>query len=198
MSDSMQPHGQQPTRLLHPQDSPGKNTGVGCHFLLWNRAGTQAKEISQKCRSVSFLRCQENNMSIVSHNFMRSVWFLPPLYRFENWCLSSMINPLPRVALAGSDRDAVWSSITITLNPASLYSSVHMIYSCCCSFAKSCLTLCNPVDCSISGFPVLHGLPEFAQTQGHWVGDAIQPTHSLSCLSSPPTLYLPQHQGLLQ
>ena len=34
MSDSVQPHGQQPTRLLHPQDSPGKSTGVGCHFLL--------------------------------------------------------------------------------------------------------------------------------------------------------------------
>ena len=34
MSDSVQPHRQQPTRLLCPWDSPGKNTGVGCHFLL--------------------------------------------------------------------------------------------------------------------------------------------------------------------
>ena len=34
MSDSVRPHGLQPTRLLHPWDSPGKNTGVGCHFLL--------------------------------------------------------------------------------------------------------------------------------------------------------------------
>ena len=34
MPDSVRPHGQQPTRLFHPQDSPGKNTGVGCHFLL--------------------------------------------------------------------------------------------------------------------------------------------------------------------
>ena len=34
MSDSVQPHRQQPTRLRHPWDSPGKNTGVGCHFLL--------------------------------------------------------------------------------------------------------------------------------------------------------------------
>ena len=34
MSDSVQPQRQQPTRLLHPRDSPGKNTGVGCHFLL--------------------------------------------------------------------------------------------------------------------------------------------------------------------
>ena len=35
MSDSSQPHGLQPTRLLHPWDFPGKNTGVGCHCLLW-------------------------------------------------------------------------------------------------------------------------------------------------------------------
>ena len=34
VSNSVQPHGLQPTRLLHPWDSPGKNTGVGCHFLL--------------------------------------------------------------------------------------------------------------------------------------------------------------------
>ena len=34
MSNSVRPHGLQPTRLLHPWDSPGKNTGVGCHFLL--------------------------------------------------------------------------------------------------------------------------------------------------------------------
>ena len=36
MSDSVRPHGLQPTRLLRPWDSPGKNTGVGCHFLLQN------------------------------------------------------------------------------------------------------------------------------------------------------------------
>ena len=34
VSDSLQPHGLQPTKFLHPWDSPGKNTGVGCHFLL--------------------------------------------------------------------------------------------------------------------------------------------------------------------
>ena len=41
MSDSVQPYEQQPTRLLHPQDSLGKNTGVGCHFLL-HRGAWQA------------------------------------------------------------------------------------------------------------------------------------------------------------
>ena len=40
---------------------------------------------------------------------------------------------------------------------------------CCCSVAQSCSTLCDPMDCSTRGFPVLHYLPEFAQTHVHWV-----------------------------
>ena len=38
---------------------------------------------------------------------------------------------------------------------------------CCCSLAKSCLTCCNPMDCSAPGFPILHYLLEFAQTHVH-------------------------------
>ena len=41
MSDSLQPHGLQPTRLLYPWDSPVKNTSVGCHFLLQGIFPTQ-------------------------------------------------------------------------------------------------------------------------------------------------------------
>ena len=48
---------------------------------------------------------------------------------------------------------------------------------CCCSVAKSCPTLCDPMDYSTLGFPVLHHLPEFPQTHVHWFGDAIQPSH---------------------
>ena len=47
-----------------------------------------------------------------------------------------------------------------------------LIHCCCCSVAQSCPVLCNNMDCSTSGFYVLHHLPEFAQTQVHWVGDA--------------------------
>ena len=43
---------------------------------------------------------------------------------------------------------------------------------CCCSVAKLCLTLLNPVDCKMPGSSVLHCLPDFAQTHVHWVGDA--------------------------
>ena len=49
MSDSMRPHRLQPTRLPHPQDSPGKNTGVGCHFLLQCMKVKSESEVSQSC-----------------------------------------------------------------------------------------------------------------------------------------------------
>jgi len=58
-------------------------------------------------------------------------------------------------------------------------------------------TLCNPIDCSIPGFPVHHQLPEFTQTHVHWVGDDTEPSHPLSS-PSPPALNLSQHQGLFQ
>ena len=67
----------------------------------------------------------------------------------------------------------------------------------CCSVAKLCSTLCNPIHCSITGFPVPHHLPEFAQVQVHCIGDAIQPSHPLSS-PFPPALNLSQHQGLLK
>ena len=66
---------------------------------------------------------------------------------------------------------------------------------CCCSVTKVCPMLCNPMDCSMPGFPVLHHLPDFAQTHVHRVGDAIHPSHPLSSLS-PPAFNLSQHQGL--
>ena len=52
--------------------------------------------------------------------------------------------------------------------------------------AKSCLTFCDTMNCSMPGFPVLHCLPEFAQTFVHWIGNAIQPITSIIPLSSCP------------
>ena len=51
---------------------------------------------------------------------------------------------------------------------------------CCCSVPKLCPTLCDPVDCSTPGLPVLHHLPEFAQVCVHWISDAMQTSHPLS------------------
>ena len=65
------------------------------------------------------------------------------------------------------------------------------------SVAQSCLTLCDPMDCSMPDFPVHHQLLEFTQTHVHCIGDAIQPSHPLLS-PSPPTFNLSQHQGLFQ
>ena len=50
---------------------------------------------------------------------------------------------------------------------------------CCCSVAQSCSTLCDAMDCSMPGFPVLHHLMEVAQIHVHWINDAIQLSHPL-------------------
>ena len=65
------------------------------------------------------------------------------------------------------------------------------------SVAQSCLTLCNPMDCSTPGFLVHHQLLKLAWTHVHRVGDTIQPSHPLLS-PSPLGFSLPQHQGLFQ
>ena len=53
MSNSVRPHRQQPTRLPRPWGSPGKNTGVGCHFLLQCMKGKSESEVAQSCPTLS-------------------------------------------------------------------------------------------------------------------------------------------------
>ena len=81
----------------------------------------------------------------------------------------------------------------------SLLLSIHLIvfliikrFFCFCLVTNLCPTLCDPMDCSTPGSPVL---PEFDQTHVHWISDAIQPSHSL--LSPFPAAFnLSQYQGL--
>ena len=65
------------------------------------------------------------------------------------------------------------------------------------SVTQSCPTLCDPMNRSTPGLPVLHQLMEFIQTQVHWVGDAIQLSHPLPS-PSPPAPNPSQHQDLSQ
>ena len=70
-----------------------------------------------------------------------------------------------------------WQSASLPLVPP----GKSYVYG--CSVAQWCLTLCDSMDCSMPGFPVLHRLPELAQTYVHWVSDAIQPSQPLLLLS---------------
>ena len=60
---------------------------------------------------------------------------------------------------------------------------------CCCSVAKSCLTLFDPMDCSTPGFPVFNHLPELIQTYIHWVSDTIQLSHPPSTVLFLPSIF---------
>jgi len=93
----------------------------------------------------------------------------------------------------------IWSLISwgLTVHGSNRWFKKNFIQIHCCSVTKSCVALCNPMNCWVPGFLVLHYLLEFAQTHVCWVRDAIQPSHPLST-PSPPALNLSQHQGLFQ
>ena len=73
----------------------------------------------------------------------------------------------------------------------------HLILLGSCSGPQLFMALCDPMNCSMPGFPALHHLLEYAQTHVHWIGDDIQTSHSLSS-HSPPAFNLSQHKGLFQ
>ena len=66
-----------------------------------------------------------------------------------------------------------------------MYIHAELFTLCCChSVPKSCLNFCDPTDCSMPGFPVLHYLPEFAQSHVHWVHWCSLTISSLAALFS--------------
>ena len=140
MSDSVRPHKWQPMRLRHPWDSPGKNTGVGCHFLLQCMKVKSESEVAQSCQT----RSDPMNCSPQAPPSMGS-------FRQEYW--SGV--PLP------SPRKMFFPFLSFLL-----YLYEKMDTCCCCSVAQSFLTLFAPMGCSMLGFPVLH-LLEFAQAHVH-------------------------------
>ena len=74
----------------------------------------------------------------------------------------------------------------------------YLLYCLCTrSVAQSCLTICDPMNCSMPGFPVHHQLPESTQTHAHRVSDTIQLSHPLST-PSPPAFNISQGEGLSQ
>ena len=78
MSDSVQPHKRQPTRLPCPWDSPGKNTGVGYHFLLQCMEVKSESEVAQSCPTLRDpMDCSLPGSSV--HGFSRQYWSGVPL-----------------------------------------------------------------------------------------------------------------------
>ena len=84
----------------------------------------------------------------------------------------------------GLEEDGVWHSENKQEWKGWLHPPSPLQRICTWFVVQSCLTLCDPTDCSMPGFPVHHQLPELAQTHVHRVGDAIQLSHPVSPFSS--------------
>ena len=129
-----------------------------------------------------------------------SLWEIPPMIlptNFPEEGPQRLLRKLkPRVCLRTSVQCILWGFnkqwVYCPFLPQIGFSSAQFS-----SVAQSCLTVCNPMDCSTPGLLVHHQLPEFTQTHVHRVGDAIQSFHYLSS-SSSPSFNLSQHQGIFQ
>ena len=94
MSDSVRPHELQPTRLLRPWDSPGKNTGVGCHFLLQCMKVESQSEVAQPCLTLSdLIDCSLPGSSV--HGIFQATVLEWGAIAFSHFKYSSMHTPIP-------------------------------------------------------------------------------------------------------
>ena len=90
----MQPHGLQPTRLLCPWDSPAKNTGVGCHFLLQCRKVKSESEVAQSCLTFSDpMDCSQPGSSIHGIFQARALEWVAISFSKSRWVLSNSLQP---------------------------------------------------------------------------------------------------------
>ena len=104
MSDSVQPHRQQPTRLPRPWDSPGKNTGVGCHFLLQCMKVKSESEVAQSCLTLSCpMDCSLPGSSV--HGIFQArvlEWVPSPSPKLVCWTVSNAYSFFHLWAILGS------------------------------------------------------------------------------------------------
>ena len=127
MSNSVQPHRQQPTRLPRPWDSPGKNTGVGCHFLLQCMKVRDESEVAQSCPTLRDpMDCSLPGSSI--HGIF--------LVKVLEWGAIAFSDKLSHTCLKTTD---VCVCVCVCV---------------CDKWLQSCPTLCDSMDCSPPGSSV--------------------------------------------
>ena len=156
-----------------PWGSHCKNTGMSCPFLLQWTTFCQNSSLWPVCMAWLIA-----SLSYASHFAMTRLWSMKGLVDLQ--CVDF--------------RCRTKYSVSFFFQIILHYMWLQDQFS---SVAQSCLTLCDPMDCSMPDFPVHHQLPEFTQTHVRWVRDAIQPSHPLST-PSPPAFNLSLHQGLFQ
>ena len=159
MSDSVQPHRRQPTRLPRPWDSPGKNTGVGCHFLLQCRKVKSESEVTQSCPTLSDpMDCSLPGSSV--HGIFQArvlewgafAFSIPPHCCCCCCCVASVVSDSVRPHRRQPTRlPCLWDSPGKNSGMG-----CHFLLQCMkvkseSEVAQSCLTLSDPMDCSLPG-----------------------------------------------
>ena len=105
MSDSVRPHRRQPTRHPRPWDSPGKNTGVGCHFLLQCMKVKSESEVTQSCPTLlNPMGCSLPGSSV--HGIFQA--------RVLEWGAIAFAQIIPKVLLAADGNDDTGAPIAPT------------------------------------------------------------------------------------
>ena len=227
MFDSVKPHRQQPIRLPHPWDSPVKNTGVGCQFLLQCKKVKSESEVAQSCLTLSdTMDCSLPGSSIhgifqtrvlkwgaiafpISN--VRILKILTKRWPSRRTCAHLLLQELQNYSLllnnhqqenVGSHQKKIPQIKGQRRIHSKMVGGDKITFRITLSVqfssvSHSCPSLCNPMNRSTPGLPVHHQLPEFTQTHVHPVSDDIQPSHPLLS-PSPPAPNPSQHQSLLQ
>ena len=159
MSDSARPHRRQPTRLPHPWDSLGKNTGVGCHFLLQcMKVKSEKSEVAQSCLTLSDpMDCSLPGSSI--HGIFQARVLEWGAIAFSNTHLYILFYILFQYGLS---QDVEYSSLCYTVEPHCLF----ILYIIVCIYQPQALSpsvslpplplaTTNLFSMSVSLFPVL-------------------------------------------
>ena len=118
VSDSVQSHRRPPTRLPRPWDSPGKNTGVGCHFLLQCMKVKSESEVAQLCPTLSDpMDCSPPGSSV--HGIFQArvlEWDAIAFSRGSSW-----LRDQTQVSCIVGRRFTVWATRKYIMSPAFLY-----------------------------------------------------------------------------
>ena len=169
----MRPHGLQPTRLLRPRDSPGKNTGVGCHFLLQCMKVESESEVTQSCLTLSDHTDYSLPGSSIHGVFWATVleWgaiafsvsFLV-IIKCSNQSYSVSMDSMKNnnnykrhwihIHFSFSEK---WYKLSLFLSSQANHYIDILYYVLCAKPLHSCLTLCNPMDCTLPGSSA-HGI----------------------------------------
>ena len=126
MSDSVQPQRRQPTRPPYPWDSPGKNTGVGCHFLLQCIKVKSESEVTQSCLTLHDPMDYSPPGSSVHGVFQARILEWDAIPFSDKWWPSSQMSPLKGVLITNSNvGEKVASHAGARYNKAAYYRSEH-------------------------------------------------------------------------